>query len=177
MALVLATPAKAVDAAQCIQRRVLAGSHVIAIVSAMGSTTNDLNQLAKNVSETPNRRELDMLISATRRISMALICMALHELNCPAISFTGSQAGVLTQENHSDAEIFDLKPLRVVEALKKNQVAVVAGFQGVDPTTKEVTTLWRPKADRTLLPLHLPITLKHGFVDLLKTYRVCSQWI
>ena len=145
----LATPERVQHAAQCIQRRVLAGNKVIAIVSAMGSTTNDLNQLARQVSTSPSRRELDMLISAGERISMALISMALNDLGCPAISFTGSQAGVLTQGSHSDAEILDLKPIRVVEALNSNKVAVVAGFQGADPVTKDVTTLGRGGSDIT----------------------------
>ncbi len=157
----MANPEKVKAAAQCISRRVTSGHHVIAVVSAMGTTTNELNNLAQQVSASPSRRELDMLISAGERISMALISMALNDLGCPAISFTGSQAGVLTKGTHSDAEISDLKPIRVVDALKDNKVAVVAGFQGVDPHSKEVTTLGRGGSDITAVAFAHHFNAKH----------------
>ena len=115
----------------------------------MGESTDRLLRLAREVSPTPPRRELDMLITAGERVSMSLLSMALHDLNCPAISFTGSQAGVLTSSAHSNATILDIKPIRIEAALEKNQVVVLAGFQGVNPKTKEVTTLGRGGSDTT----------------------------
>lgn len=94
-----------------------------------------------------------MLLTAGERISMALVSMALHELGCPAISLTGSQAGIFTDSSHSNARISELRPIRVTESLAKNQVVVIAGFQGVDPLTKEVTTLGRGGSDTSAVAL------------------------
>ena len=114
---------------------------VIVVVSAMGKTTDDLVRLAYQVSPHPNRRELDMLLTTGERISMALMGMALNDLGCRAISFTGSQAGVMTDGSHSSARIVDVRPVRLQEELDRGRVIVLAGFQGVDPVTKEITTL------------------------------------
>jgi aspartate kinase len=130
-----------------------AGSRVLVVVSAMGKTTDQLVELAYKVSATPNRRELDMLLTTGERVSMALMSMALNELGCPAISFTGSQAGVLTDELHSNARITDVRPVRVESELSRNSVVVLAGFQGVSPRTKEVTTLGRGGSDTTAVAM------------------------
>lgn len=129
------------------------GYALIIVVSAMGKTTDQLVGLAYQVSPLPNRRELDMLLTTGERISMALMSMALNDRSCPAISFTGSQAGVFTDELHSNARIIDVKPLRVEAEISRGHVVVLAGFQGVSPKTKEVTTLGRGGSDTTAVAL------------------------
>lgn len=125
------------------------GQSVIAVVSAMGTTTDQLIQKAYEISPHPDRRELDMLISTGERVSMSLLTMALKDIGCNAISFTGSQAGVLTDGSHSNARILEVRPQRVAEALGQGKIVVVAGFQGVDPVSKEITTLGRGGTDTT----------------------------
>src|SRR5262249_55817130 len=125
------------------------GHRVVAIVSAMGKTTDQLIQMAYQVSPAPNRRELDMLLTTGERISMSLMSMALSDLGVPAISFTGSQAGVMTDDSHSSARILDVRPIRVREELDRGRVVVLAGFQGVNPATREITTLGRGGSDTT----------------------------
>ncbi|MCB0391423.1 MAG: aspartate kinase [Bdellovibrionales bacterium] len=149
----LATPEKIKKRAEQIKEFYQRGNKVIVVVSAMGQQTNDLVKLAYQVSEAPHRRELDMLLSTGERISMALMSMVLNDIGCPAISFTGSQAGILTEEHHNNARIKEIKPIRVEEELNKNKVVIVAGFQGVNPITKEVTTLGRGGSDTTALAL------------------------
>jgi aspartate kinase len=122
------------------------------VVSAMGDTTDELLALAKKVAQAPPHRELDMLLSAGERISMALLSMALHDLGVPAISFTGSQAGILTDGSHASARILEVRPVRVREALSRGSVVIVAGFQGVSQA-KEVTTLGRGGSDTTAVAL------------------------
>src|SRR3954463_15353328 len=129
------------------------GHRVVAIVSAMGKTTDELIQMAYQVSPTPNRRELDMLLTTGERISMSLMSMALSDLGVPAISFTGSQAGVITDGSHSSARIVDVRPIRVLEELDRGRVVVLAGFQGVNPATKEITTLGRGGSDTTAVAI------------------------
>src|SRR3954447_15517589 len=129
------------------------GHRVVAIVSAMGTTTDQLIQMAHQVSPTPNRRELDMLLTTGERISMSLMSMALSDLGVPAISFTGSQAGVMTDDSHSSARIVDVRPIRVLEELDRGRVVVLAGFQGVNPATKEITTLGRGGSDTTAVAM------------------------
>jgi aspartate kinase len=129
-----------------------AGHEVVVVVSAMGNTTNELLALAKQVSERPGRRELDMLISVGERVSMALLAMALHELGVPARSFTGSQSGIITDEAHASARVVEVRPDRVQEALAAGEVAIVAGFQGVS-RAREVTTLGRGGSDTTAVVL------------------------
>ena len=149
----LATPEQILQTAQQIAQLHREGHPTITVVSAMGKTTDELVQLAYKVSSHPNRRELDMLLTTGERISMSLLSMALHDLNCPAISFTGSQAGVFTNDDHSDALIHELKPIRVVEALENHRPVVLAGYQGVDPKTKEITTLGRGGSDTTAVAM------------------------
>jgi aspartate kinase len=129
-----------------------AGSDVCVVVSAMGDTTDELLALAKRVSPTPPRRELDMLLSAGERISMALLSMALQERGVSAISFTGSQSGIITTDAHAAARIVEVRPFRVQEELLRGRVVIVAGYQGVS-TKKEVTTLGRGGSDTTAVAL------------------------
>ncbi len=129
------------------------GKSVIVVVSAMGQSTDNLLSMAYQVSAKPNRRELDMLLTTGERVSMTLLSMALHDLGCKAISYTGSQAGVMTDESHSSARIIDIKPIRIEESLKRGEVVVLAGFQGVSPITKEVTTLGRGGSDTTAVAM------------------------
>ncbi len=119
----------------------------------MGKTTDELVTMAYQVSPQPNRRELDMLLTTGERISMSLMSMALSSLGVPAISFTGSQAGVLTDESHSSARIVDVRPIRVREELERGRIVVLAGFQGVNPLTKEITTLGRGGSDTTAVAM------------------------
>jgi aspartate kinase len=128
------------------------GKDVCVVVSAMGDTTDELLGLAKSVSASPPRRELDMLLTAGERISMALLSMALQEQGVPAISFTGSQSGIITTDAHAAARITEVRPFRVLEELARGRVVIVAGFQGVSPR-KEVTTLGRGGSDTTAVAL------------------------
>lgn len=126
---------------------------LIVVVSAMGKTTNSLIDLANQVSEHPQRREMDMLLTVGERISMSLMSMALNDLGCPAISFTGSQAGIFTDDSHVNAFIKDVKPIRVDESLHQEKVVILAGFQGVSPATKEITTLGRGGSDTSAVAM------------------------
>jgi aspartate kinase len=128
------------------------GKDVCVVVSAMGDTTDELLGLAKSVSASPPRRELDMLLTAGERISMALLSMSLQEQGVPAISFTGSQSGIITTDAHAAARITEVRPFRVLEELARGKVVIVAGFQGVSPR-KEVTTLGRGGSDTTAVAL------------------------
>lgn len=130
-----------------------AGSRVVVVVSAMGETTDELIGLAGNVSERAHPREMDMLLTAGERISMALVAMAIEDYGVPAVSFTGSQAGILTTSVHGKAEIVDITPFRVRDALDEGKVVIVAGFQGVSPDSKDVTTLGRGGSDATAVAL------------------------
>lgn len=130
-----------------------AGHSMVVVVSAMGDTTDELIRLAHEVSPAPSRRELDMLLTTGERVSMALLAMALHDLDVPAISFTGSQSGILTDDSHSHARITAIRPERIRTALAEGKVVIVAGFQGVCPETKEITTLGRGGSDTTAVAL------------------------
>lgn len=129
------------------------GHKLIVIVSAMGDSTDDLIELSRRITHTPVQRELDMLMSSGERISMALMAIALNSLGCPAISFTGSQSGVFTDGSHNNARIVDIKAIRVKQELEKGRVVIIAGFQGVDPATKEITTLGRGGSDTTAMAI------------------------
>ncbi|STZ45983.1 aspartate kinase [Mycolicibacterium gilvum] len=126
-----------------------AGNDVVVVVSAMGDTTDELLDLAKQVSPAPPVRELDMLLTAGERISNALVAMAIESLGAQARSFTGSQAGVVTTGTHGNAKIIDVTPTRLRSALDEGQIVLVAGFQGVSQDTKDVTTLGRGGSDTT----------------------------
>jgi aspartate kinase len=128
------------------------GHQVVVVVSAMGDTTDDLLGMAKQVSANPDRRELDMLLSAGERISMALLSMAIRELGGDAISFTGSQSGIITNDRHVDARIIEVRPFRVQDEVARGKIVVVAGYQGVS-YKKEVTTLGRGGSDTTAVAM------------------------
>jgi aspartate kinase len=130
-----------------------AGNEVVVVVSAMGDTTDELLDLAHQISPLPPGRELDMLLTAGERISMALLAMAIHNLGYEARSYTGSQAGVLTTSAHGRARIIDVTPGRLRAALDDGNVAIVAGFQGVSQDTKDITTLGRGGSDTTAVAL------------------------
>ncbi len=130
-----------------------AGHDVVVVVSAMGDTTDELIDLANEVSPVPPARELDMLLTAGERISMAVLAMAIGNLGQEARSFTGSQAGVITDAEHGRAKIIDVTPGRIEQAIAEGAIAIVAGFQGVSQTTKDITTLGRGGSDTTAAAL------------------------
>ena len=142
---------------RAVARRVAAaraaGHEMLVVVSAMGQTTDELLRLAREVSPRPSRRELDMLLTTGERVSMALLAMALGDLGVPAISFTGSQSGILTDGGHGAARIVAVRPERLRHELEQGRVVIVAGFQGVNPETKEITTLGRGGSDTTAVAL------------------------
>ncbi|MCW2529451.1 MAG: ask [Pseudonocardiales bacterium] len=129
------------------------GNDVVVVVSAMGDTTDNLLDLAQQVSPVADGRELDMLLTAGERISMALLAMAVNSLGYTAQSFTGSQAGVLTTSTHGRARIIDVTPGRIRASIQAGNVAIVAGFQGVSQDTKDITTLGRGGSDTTAVAL------------------------
>lgn len=129
-----------------------AGKDVVVVVSAMGDTTDELLALAKQVSPNPDRRELDMLLTAGERIAMALLSMAIRELGGEAISFTGSQSGIITNDRHVDARIIEVRPFRVQDELARGRIVVIAGYQGVS-YRREVTTLGRGGSDMTAVAM------------------------
>jgi aspartate kinase len=139
-----------------VARRVVAaadaGNEVCVVVSAMGHTTDQLLALAEQVSAQPHTRELDMLLSAGERISMAMLSMAIIELGRDALSLTGPQAGIVTDARHGRARVLDVRPRRLVEALREDKIAIVAGFQGRS-TGRDVTTLGRGGSDMTAVAL------------------------
>jgi aspartate kinase len=130
-----------------------AGNQVVVVVSAMGNTTDDLIDLARAVSSGSHSREMDMLLTAGERISMSLVAMAIEDLGVPAMSLTGSQAGILTTADHGQAEIVDIRGDRVKAGLDEGRVVIVAGFQGVSPDSRDVTTLGRGGSDATAVAL------------------------
>src|ERR1700735_416269 len=130
-----------------------AGNQVVVVVSAMGDTTDELTDLANEVSPAPPGRELDMLLTSGERISMALLAMAIATLGMEARSFTGSQAGVITDDVHGRARIIDVTPGRISSAIAEGAIPIVAGFQGVSQTTKDITTLGRGGSDTTAVAL------------------------
>lgn len=131
-------------------------SKIAIVMSAMGETTNQLIELAKQVNQNPPQREYDMLISVGERISMSLLAMALCKKGKEAISFTGSQSGIITCQNHANACIVDVKPYRLAECLNSGKIVIVAGFQGVS-REKEITTLGRGGSDTTAVALGLAL--------------------
>ncbi|WP_068402382.1 aspartate kinase [Kribbia dieselivorans] len=130
-----------------------AGNEVCVVVSAMGDTTDELLDLAQEVSPLPPPREMDMLLTAGERISMALVAMSIANIGHTVRSFTGSQAGVITDGEHGKAKIIDVTPGRIRSALDDGHIVIVAGFQGVSQTTKEITTLGRGGSDTTAVAL------------------------
>ncbi|MEY2635429.1 MAG: hypothetical protein RIS75_1369 [Actinomycetota bacterium] len=139
--------------AQRIVETKRAGNQVVVVVSAMGDTTDELIDLANQVTPVPAPRELDMLLTAGERISMALVAMAVGQLGHEAQSFTGSQAGVITDSAHGRARIIDVTPGRIKTAIESGAIAIVAGFQGVSQDSKDITTLGRGGSDTTAVAL------------------------
>ncbi len=144
------------DCIKRVARRIVdthrSGHPVVAVVSARGDTTDELIELAHEISPRPLEREMDMLLSTGERISAALVTMAIHDLGCKAISFTGSQAGIVTDTAHTKAKIVGIKPKRVQDALDEGRIVLVAGFQGVS-IDNDVTTLGRGGSDTTAVAL------------------------
>ena len=148
----VATPDHFSKIADIILSRVRDNNRIVVVVSAMGDTTNQLINLAKKVHPEPPQREYDMLISVGERISMSLLAMALIAKNQEAISFTGSQSGIITCSQHGEAKIIDVRPHRLVPCLEAGKVVIVAGFQGVSKLG-EITTLGRGGSDTTAVAL------------------------
>ena len=146
------TPEKILRVAERVARTRATGKSVVVVVSAMGDTTDDLLTLARQVSPDPSRRELDMLLTAGERISMSLLGMALQRAGVEAVSFTGSQSGILTDGAHTNARILEVRPVRIIEELERGRVVIVAGYQGVS-REREVTTLGRGGSDTTAVAL------------------------
>lgn len=142
--------------AEIIMQRHLSEKKLVVVVSAMGNTTDQLLELARQVHPNPPGRELDMMVSVGERISVALLAMALDLKGIEAVSFTGSQSGMVTCENHSDAKIIDVRPKRILDALDKGKVAIVAGFQGVSKAG-EITTLGRGGSDTSAVALAIAL--------------------
>jgi len=136
-----------------IAETVDSGHQVVAVVSAMGDTTDELRELAMQVSDRPPPRELDMLLSSGERISVALVAMALQSLGKGAESYTGSQAGIVTDALHGKARIADIRPTRIVAALDRGTIPIIAGFQGVSAETLDITTLGPGASDLTAIAL------------------------
>jgi aspartate kinase len=128
------------------------GFGVAVVVSAMGKTTNSLIELAHSVSSEPPKREMDMLLSAGERITMSLLCMALNDLGVDAISLTGSQSGIITNDRHTDARVIEVRPIRVQDEMAKGKVVVIGGFQGVS-YKRDITTLGRGGSDTSAVAL------------------------
>ena len=145
------------DKIKHVARRVIdtqkAGNQVVVVVSAMGDTTDELLDLANQVTDNPSPRELDMLLTSGERISMALLSLAINSLGASSRSFTGSQAGIITDAKHGDARIAEVTPDRVREALDAGDIAIVAGFQGFNRDSKDITTLGRGGSDTTAVAL------------------------
>jgi aspartate kinase len=149
----VADPEKIKHVAQRLVDARARGVRVVATVSAMGDTTDGLIELAQRVSPEPHPRELDMLLSTGERIACALVAMAVHDLGYEAVSFTGSQAGIITDPVHTKAKIREITPVRVLEALDQGRIVLVAGYQGFSRDTMDVTTLGRGGTDATAVAL------------------------
>jgi aspartate kinase len=157
----VATPNKIKEVAQRVVATQQKGHQVVVVVSAMGNSTNQLLSLAQEVSPQPQRRELDMLVTVGERISMSLLSMAIQDLGSPAVSFTGSQSGIITTNTHSNARIIAVKPYRLQRALNSNKIVIVAGFQGVSQHL-EITSLGRGGSDTTAVALAAALGAKYA---------------
>ncbi|MFM7368413.1 MAG: aspartate kinase, partial [Sphaerospermopsis kisseleviana] len=140
--------------AQRVYKTVQAGNSVVVVVSAMGKTTDGLVKLANEISKSPNRREMDMLLSTGEQVTIALLSMALQEIGQPAISMTGAQVGIVTEAEHTRARILHIETERLMGQINLGKVVVVAGFQGISNTTAmEITTLGRGGSDTSAVAL------------------------
>lgn len=161
----VATPEQFSKIADIIIKKREQFQHVVVVVSAMGDTTNHLIELSHKVNPDPPRREYDMLVTVGERISIALLAMALAKKGVNAVSFTGSQSGIITCDNHSDAKIVDIRPHRILKSLESGKIVIVAGFQGVSKEG-EITTLGRGGSDTTAVGL--ACALNASFVQFFK---------
>jgi aspartate kinase len=148
----LADVEKIMQVADMIARVKKEGLDVAVVVSAMGKTTNQLVEMARGISPKPPRREMDMLLSTGERITMSLLCMALHQMGVASVSLTGSQCGIITNHRHNDAQVIEVRPFRVQDELAEGKVVVVGGFQGVS-YKRDITTLGRGGSDTTAVAL------------------------
>lgn len=146
--------------AQIIGSRAEDFERLVVVVSAMGDTTDELLKLAHEVNPTPPKRELDMLVTVGERISCSLLAMALEKIGLAAVSFTGSQSGIITCDRHTEARVVEVKPHRLISHIDKGKVAVVAGFQGVS-RNGEITTLGRGGSDTTAVALGIALGASH----------------
>ncbi len=152
----LSTPEQFEVISELILHKAKEYPRICIVVSAMGTTTDELTCLARKINPNPPQRELDMLLSVGERISMALLAMALAKRGREAISFTGSQSGIITCSRHADAKIIDVTPLRLLKSLEQEKIVIVAGFQGVS-RNKEITTLGRGGSDTTAVALGMAL--------------------
>jgi aspartate kinase len=149
-------PESFLNIAEIVKERSLRNEKIVVVVSAMGNTTDQLLELARRVHPHPPKREEDMLVSVGERISIALLAMALARLGKEAVSFTGSQSGIITCDNHADAKIVDVRPKRLQAVLEKGHIGIVAGFQGVSQKG-EITTLGRGGSDTSAVALAIAL--------------------
>jgi aspartate kinase len=157
----VSSPERFTEIANIIKNRASTGSPLVVVVSAMGDTTDELITLAHKVHPEPPKRELDMLLSVGERISISLLAMALHQTGLRAVSFTGSQSGIITSEAHADARILEVRPQRIVKCLDEGKIAIVAGFQGMCLKTGDITTLGRGGSDTTAVALAAALHSRH----------------
>ncbi len=143
---------KLLQIAKKISEEKKSGNDVVVVVSAMGKSTDTLIDLAKSISKDPQKREMDMLLSVGERTTMSLLCMALNDLGVDAISLTGSQAGIITNDRHNDARVIEVRPFRILDEIANNKVVVVGGFQGVS-YKRDITTLGRGGSDTSAVAL------------------------
>jgi len=156
----VATKDKIIAIANQIKQIYLQNRKIVVVVSAMGNYTNELLKIAYDISPKPLEREVDMILTTGERISMALLSISLNDIGIPAVSFTGSQAGIITNNSHMKAKIEEIKPIRIIEELEKDKVVIVAGFQGVS-REKNITTLGRGGSDLTALALSASLKAKN----------------
>lgn len=149
----VADPSRIMAVADRVRDTRASGYNLVVVVSAMGQTTDRLVSLASEITSDPTPREMDMLLTAGERITMALLAMALHDRGIDAVSYTGSQAGILTDSSHGEARITGITAERVKGSIADGKVVIVAGFQGVDPKSREITTLGRGGSDTTAVAL------------------------
>lgn len=156
----VATKEKIISVAHQIKELYLKNRKIVIVVSAMGNYTNELLKLAYDISPKPLEREVDMILTTGERISMALLSISLNDIGIPAVSFTGSQAGIITNNSHMKAKIECLRPIRIIEELEKDKVVIVAGFQGVSKE-KNITTLGRGGSDLTAIAIAASLKAKN----------------
>jgi len=156
----VADPEKIQQVARYVAATRASGQKVVVVVSAMGKTTENLLSLARTLAAEPPRRELDMLVSTGERVTMALLSMALTTLGIDAVSFTGSQSGIITNDRHFDAEIIEVRPQRIWDELARDRVVIVAGYQGMS-LGREITTLGRGGSDTTAVALTAALGAEH----------------